>query len=265
MITGASGGFGREMIRQFLSAGSRLILSDRDQETVQQACAEIGADTANILAIIAADLSDSAGCNALLDEVAALGVCPDILINNAGIGVGGRMDLVPQERWEQVLQINLLAPMRLCHRLLPQMLARGSGHVVNISSIAGWVGPKGLASYSASKFGLRGFSESLRNDVSSSGVAVSAVFPWFSRTPILESETFGPQNALAVPEDMVTEPADIVEQIVHGVRNNVAEIFPDKMARRIHFMKRHFPGLMVFVQRRMEAKVTVETSELKDT
>jgi NAD(P)-dependent dehydrogenase (short-subunit alcohol dehydrogenase family) len=63
---------------------------------------------------------------------------PDILVNNAGIGIAGRLDHVPRDHWETLMQLNLMAPMRLCSELLPGMIERGSGHIVNISSIAGW-------------------------------------------------------------------------------------------------------------------------------
>ena len=72
------------------------------------------------------------------------------LVNNAGIGVAGRLDHIPRERWETLMQLNLLAPMRLVNLFLPGMVARGSGHIVNISSLAGWVGSHGLSAYCAS-------------------------------------------------------------------------------------------------------------------
>ena len=83
------------------------------------------------------------------------------------------------------MQVDLLSPMRLSELFLPQMIERQSGHIVNISSIAGWFGAKGISSYCAAKFGLRGFSEALQADVEEHGIRVSAVYPWFSRTAIL--------------------------------------------------------------------------------
>lgn len=255
LITGAAGGFGRHMIRQFLAAGSQLILHDMSAEPLARAHAEVANDSDQVLASIAADLSDATGCRSLFDAVSESGLSPDILINNAGIGVGGRLDLVPGNRWEQVIQVDLLSPMRLCAMFLPAMIERRSGHIVNIASIAGWVGPKGLTSYAASKFGLRGFGESLSGDVEEFGICVSTVYPWFSNTPILDSEQFGPEDRLKIPDDVLTDPADVVEEIIAGVRANKPHIFPDKMARRIQFMKRYFPGLLSMSLRRMEKKM----------
>ena len=134
LITGASGGFGRQMTRQFLEAGSRVLLTDINAASLDSLTAEYQSDASQILGSIAADLIDDSGCRKLFDDVQALNCSPDVLINNAGIGVGGRFDHVPSDRWEQVLQVNLLAPMRVCYLFLPQMIERGRGHIVNISS-----------------------------------------------------------------------------------------------------------------------------------
>jgi len=156
------------------------------------------------------------------------------------------------------MQINLLAPMRLCYRLLPQMIARGSGHIVNISSLAGWIGASGISSYCAAKFGLRGFSEALAADLEECGIIVSTVYPFFSRTPILDSEQFGYETRRKVPDDMVTDPADVVAEIIRGVRKNRCDIFPDRMSRRIHYLKRFAPWTISLINRRMQNRMAVE-------
>jgi len=255
LITGASGGFGRQMTRQFLEAGSRVLLTDIDVATLESLVAEMQADSGQILGSVAADLADEAGCRKLYDGVQACGYPPDILINNAGIAVGGRFDHVPSARWEQVMRLNLLAPMRLCYLFLPQMIERGSGHIVNISSLAGWIGTSGIASYCATKFGLRGFSDSLAADYGDIGIRVSTVYPFFSRTPILNSEQFGYETRHEVPDDMVTDPADVVAEIVKGVKKNRRDIFPDKMSRRIHYLKRFIPWILPVINRRMQERM----------
>jgi len=265
LITGAGGGFGRELTRQFLAAGSRVILHDLNSAMLRPVCDEIDSESPQVLAWITADLSESAGCQALFDEAGAAGLQPDILINNAGIGFGGRFDCVPRDRWEQVMQVNLLSPMRLCELFLPKMIERRSGHIVNISSIAGWVGAKRLTSYCAAKFGLRGFSESLSKDVEEYGINVSTIYPWFSRTPILDSAHFGPEEKVDVPDDVVTEPANVVAEMLRGIRKNKLHIFPDKMARRIQFMKRHVPGLFDRIIRRMDEKIRAENDSVAGT
>ncbi len=259
LITGASGGFGRQMTRQFLEAGSRVLLTDMDAASLDSLTAEFQTDSGQILGSIAANLVDDSGCRKLFDDVQALKLSPDILINNAGIGVGGRFDHVPSDRWEQVLQINLLAPMRVCYLFLPQMIERGSGHIVNISSLAGWIGTSGISSYCATKFGLRGFSDALASDYEDFGINVSTVYPFFSRTPILNSEQFGYETRREIPDDMVTDPADVVAKIVEGVKKNRRDIFPDKMSRRIHYLKRFLPWIIPVINRRMQEQTIPDT------
>ncbi|KJH69583.1 SDR family NAD(P)-dependent oxidoreductase, partial [Aliterella atlantica] len=152
LITGATGGFGQQLTRQLLMAGSRLILTDLDAVVLEQQRAAIGQEisTGEVLACLVADLSTAEGCDLLYKQVQVLNTPIDILINNAGIAVFGRMDEVPPEQWERLMQINLLAPMRLTSLFVADMIARRAGHIVNISSAAGWAAIAGLTHYSTS-------------------------------------------------------------------------------------------------------------------
>ena len=255
LVTGASGGFGREMTRQFLDEGSRMLLTDVDATALHALAGEYQTDDERIVGCIAADLADQAGCHRLFEAIQSSHANPDILINNAGIAVGGRFDHVPPDRWEQVVQLNLLAPMRLSYLFLPQMIERGSGHIVNISSLAGWVGASGMASYSATKFGLRGFADSLASDYEEVGIRLSTVYPSFSRTPILNSEQFGYEVRHEVPEEMLSDPADVVAEIIRGVKINTRDIFPDKTSRRVHYLKRFMPWIIPVISRRIRRQM----------
>jgi short-subunit dehydrogenase len=208
----------------------------------------------DLVASVAADLSTPAGCDAVTELCTSRAVTPDILVNNAGIAVAGRLDHVPREQWETLMQLNLLAPMRLCDRLLPLMLERGSGHIVNISSIAGWIGSQGLSSYCASKFGLRGFGESLAGELKGTGVHVTNVYPCFSRTAILDSPQYGYEQPRGVPDYLVSDPADVVTRITGGVRRNRRHVFPDRHARMIHYITRFAPWLVPVLDRRLHAQ-----------
>lgn len=251
LITGAGGGFGRQMVHQFGAAGAKLLLTDVSDDALRDATEDAGSD---LVASLAADLSTEKGCDAVAGLGTASGAPPDILVNNAGIAVAGRLDHVPRERWETLMQLNLLAPMRLCDRLLPEMVERGSGHIVNISSIAGWIGSQGLSSYCASKFGLRGFGESLAGELKGTGVHVTNVYPCFSRTAILDSPQYGYEQRRGVPDYLVSDPADVVAQIVKGVRRNRRHVFPDRHARLIHYASRFAPWLMPLLDRRLHAQ-----------
>lgn len=157
------------------------------------------------------------------------------------------------------MQVNLLAPMRICYLFLPQMIERGSGHIVNIASVAGWVGSTGLSSYCATKFGLRGFGDSVASDYQDNGIKISTVYPCFSRTPILDSDQFGYEIRREVPDNMLTDPADVVAEIIKGVRNDRRDIFPDKLSRRIHYLKRFVPWIIPLIERRIQDRMIADS------
>ena len=122
---------------------------------------------------------------------------------------------------------------------------------MNVSSIAGWLGGKGLSSYCASKFGLRGFGETLAADLEGTDVQVTNIYPCFSRTAILDSPQFGYEERRTVPEYLVSEPSDVVARMIEGVRRNRLHVFPDKYARRIHYVSRFAPWLLPLLHRRL--------------
>ncbi|MCC0176333.1 SDR family oxidoreductase [Waterburya agarophytonicola K14] len=247
VITGAAGGFGRELTRQLLQAGSQVILSDLSQATLDDCAAAISSEitTGKIIACIESDLSSREGCQALCDRVKVLDTPVDILINNAGIGLFGRMDEVPVDKWERLMQVNLMTPMRLSSLFMAEMIERRQGHIVNISSLAGWVAPGGMAHYCSSKFGLRGFSEGLFNELKPYNVKVTAVYPFFSKTPILQSESFGTLAEMRKGslEDIATDPAKVMETTIKAIEKNKLHVFPDRMANSIYLLKQYLPKL----------------------
>jgi short-subunit dehydrogenase len=239
------------MVRQFRAAGAKLLLTDVSDRALRPVIDDAGDD---LVASVAADLATDEGCDAIVGFCTSRDVVPDILVNNAGIGVAGRLDHIPRDHWETLMQLNLLVPMRLCNAFLPGMIERGSGHIVNMSSLAGWVGSRGLSSYCASKFGLRGFGESLAADLKGTGVRVTSVYPCFSRTAILDSPQYGYEQRRAVPEYLISEPSIVVARIITGIRHNRLHVFPDSHARLIHYVTRFAPWLVPFLDRRMQAQ-----------
>lgn len=258
LVTGAAGGFGTEFTKQLLQANSRLILSDLDRDILKKKTASIRPQitTGEIIDCIAADLSDRNGREYLYNRVKALNIPVDILINNAGIAILGRVDEIPTEKWEQLMQINLISPMALSALFAQDMIAREKGHIVNISSLAGWVTPAGLAHYSASKFGLRGFSEGLLNEVKPYNVKVTAVYPYFSRTPILNSPGYGTlaKNYKGFPVELATDPTQVIEETIKAIGCDRASVFPDATARQVYYLKRYFPRLFNWISNRASRK-----------
>ncbi len=254
LVTGAGGGFGKHLVEQLLERHCTLIVTDLDAELLSLPGPP--GNSGEIVLSHPADLSSATSCREFAQRCAAAGRVPDVLINNAGIAVLGRHDRVPARRWERLMALNLLAPMRLTGLFLPAMIARGGGHIVNISSLAGWIGGPHLSAYAASKFGLRGFGEALAAEVGRNNIQVSTVYPSISRTPILDSDQFGMGKRLHVPERMLSEPADVVANILHGVERNRVHIFPDRTARRAHYVKRFFPWAIPLITQRMQSNMS---------
>lgn len=233
----------------------QLIVTDAENRNLDELAGIAAAGSGRIIMAHAADLSTATGCRGLVTRCESAGMTPTVLVNNAGIAVAGRHDHVPPDKWEALMNLNLLAPMRLSSAFVPGMVAQGGGHIVNISSLAGWVGAPNLSAYVASKFGLRGFGESLAAELRSQNIRVSNVYPSFTRTPILESEQFGMGEQRRVPERMIFEPAATVANIIKGIERNRMHIFPDKTASRVHYLQRFAPWMIPMLSRSLQAKV----------
>lgn len=255
LVTGACGGIGKHLVEQLLKRQCRLIVTDTAAERLAGLEDAATGSEGKFLLACAADLSSAQGCSELAGQCERAGLVPDVLINNAGIAFAGRHDHVPQDKWETLMRLNLLAPMRLTSALVPRMVARGGGHIVNISSLAGWVGAPNLAAYVASKFGLRGFGESLAAELCSQNIQVSNVYPSFTRTPILDSAQFGMGKRRRVPDHMISEPADSVANMIRGIERNRMHIFPDKTALRMHYLQRFVPWMIPVLSRRLQEEV----------
>lgn len=171
LVTGASGGLGQAIARALVAAGASVVLSGRRADVLAALASELGATVAP------ADLSDAASVRAL----AAAHLDVDILVANAGLPASGVLDSFTEEQIDRALLVNLRAPIMLAHALAPAMVARGSGHIVVMSSLSGKAPAAGSSIYSATKFGLRGFAGALRAELHGSGVGVSAIFPGFIR------------------------------------------------------------------------------------
>lgn len=169
LLTGATGGIGHAQARALAGAGAGVVLSGRRGDVLAGLASEIGGTVA------VADLADP---QAVRDLVAAHGDA-DILVANAALPASGALDGFSEQQIDRALAVNLRAPIMLAHALAPRMVARGSGQLVFISSLAGKSATVGASLYSASKFGLRGFAGALRADLHGTGVGVSVIFPGF--------------------------------------------------------------------------------------
>ena len=173
IVTGASAGIGRATALRLGREGTTVVLAARRGDELDAVAARIRAG-GGAAVTVPGDLRDPAVIEAL--TAAALGITGrvDVLINNAGVG-GPDTVLLDDDRLTAMLDVNLLAPIRLMRAVVPAMLAAGAGSIVNIGSVAGEVGIGGA--YSATKFGLRGMTDSVRRELAGTGVGVTLIEP----------------------------------------------------------------------------------------
>ncbi|HEX6271333.1 MAG TPA: SDR family oxidoreductase [Anaerolineales bacterium] len=177
LITGASSGFGEEAARLFAKEGCRVVLAARRLELLQALTAEIQNEGGEALAI-PVDLNEPAEIDVMVQSALDLYGKIDILFNNAGFGgVNWFEKLSPERHIETMIRVNLIGTMLVTHAVLPHMLRRREGHIINMCSVAGLIAPPLITTYSASKYGVRAFTDSLRREVSPSGIKVSGIYP----------------------------------------------------------------------------------------
>ncbi len=184
LVTGAGRGIGRAVARSLAQSGCRVILASRtvaELETVEKDIRRNGGNAT----IVSADLTDDDSIENLVRECRrALGTV-DILINNAGWGRRAPIIKAKIDDWDQTMRLNLRAPMILAQKVLPAMIEKGEGAVINIGSVSGKSGEANGAAYSASKFGLIGFTQSLYEEVREQGIKVAVILPGFVDTPMI--------------------------------------------------------------------------------
>lgn len=184
LVTGASAGIGAAFARALAARGHDLVLVARRRDRLAALAKEVAERHGAEAAVEAADLAEDADLARLAEAVAA--DAPDVLVNNAGFGtVGAFAELDPERELEEI-RLNVVALVRLTRAALPGMRARGSGAVVNVSSLAGESAGPFTATYSATKSFVTRFSESLHEELRGSGVVVQALLPGFTRTEFQE-------------------------------------------------------------------------------
>ncbi|WP_068799497.1 SDR family NAD(P)-dependent oxidoreductase [Pseudonocardia sp. HH130630-07] len=247
VVTGAAGGMGEHVARQLAERGSDLVLVDRDGDRLETVAGQIrAAHPGRTVTTETVDLADLGAVDALAGRVLAARPEIRLLVNNAGVALGGDFARLTMEEFDWVMAINFHAPVRLTHALLPALTARPGAHVVNMSSLFGLIAPPGQAAYSSSKFALRGFSEVLRAELARVGAGVTTVHPGGIRTGIASSARVGVNMSAEEAErgkrdfeKLLTFPAeraaamivDAVEKRRPRLLIGVSALLPDLLAR----------------------------------
>jgi short-subunit dehydrogenase len=177
LITGASSGFGEDAARLFAKEGCRVVLAARRLERLQALAEEIQNSGGEAVAI-PVDVNESAEIHLMVQTALDLYGRIDILFNNAGFGAMDWFEnLAPQRHIETLVRVNLTGTMLVTYAVLPDMLKRRSGHIINMASVAGLIASPLITTYSASKYGVRAFTDALRREVSPFGIQVSGIYP----------------------------------------------------------------------------------------
>jgi NAD(P)-dependent dehydrogenase (short-subunit alcohol dehydrogenase family) len=233
LVTGAAGGIGRGCALELAKAGAQLVLADIDENGLAAVENEVIALGTRALAV-PTDVARPEAVERLaaraIEEMGRV----DLLLNNAGVSVVAPAAKMTIDDWEWIVSINLWGPVRLIHALLPQMVARGSGHVVNVASMAGLVGAPGMSAYSLTKFGIVGYSEALRLEAAEHGIEVTVVCPGYVRTNLHRATRYrneGFRRFLDAPPRWYGVPVEAAaKRIVDGIRRRegIVTIGPER-------------------------------------
>ncbi len=216
LLTGATGGIGSAIASELSARGASIIAVGRRLSCLTLLCERLRSSRCDILPI-AADIADPTQRDSLVATVLERTRRLDILINCAGIQNFGFFENERNEQTSAMFGINTIAPIALINAFLPHMLTNRSGRIVNVGSISGSIGIPCFASYSASKFALRGFSEALRRELSGSGVGITYVAPRYTRTAFNRLEVVRMAYALNMRQD---EPRAVAARVVSAIETN---------------------------------------------
>jgi NAD(P)-dependent dehydrogenase (short-subunit alcohol dehydrogenase family) len=261
LVTGAGSGIGRETALLAARRGADVVLCDVDEDGLAGTEASARALGRGVLAR-RVDVADREQMRTFAEAVhEELGVV-DLLVNNAGVGLGAGLLESELEDWDWIVAINLMGVVHGCHFFVPPMVERGrGGHVANLSSAAGFYATPSLVAYSATKFAVLGLSEALREELQPHGIGVTAICPGIINTPItsnsrlrgVAAEPGARERVVGLYRRRNYGPDRVARNILKAVERNrsVAPISPE--AWFVYGMKRLSPGLAGWTARRIDA------------
>ncbi len=229
VITGGSSGIGLALAKEFAARDSFVVLVARNQEILDHALTLLPESAGAGKAAFVCDVSQPIQVERLFDQVIAQIGVPDVLVNCAGVVHPGFIQDLSLEKFEWMMNTNFYGALHTVKAVLPGMIERKSGLIVNIGSLNSYIGLLGYSAYGASKFALRGFSEALRMEARPYGVRVSIVLPPDTDTPQLAYENkYKPlELKYLFPELGVLSPEQVAQAIIKGIERGRYEIVPD--------------------------------------
>ena len=226
LVTGAASGLGEALVARFRDRGDDVLATDR-----------VDADGIDHVLDITSDTDWATAVAAVEERWGGL----DVLVNNAGVAGGGRIDRCSIEEWQWITDINLFGVVRGTQAFVPMLKTQGSGHLVNVASLAGLVHPAGMGSYNAVKAAVVAFTETCGHELASYGIRASVVCPSYFRTNLMDSmqgtdEVVGHVISGLVERSQVTAD-DIAAAVLAGMDAGEDVIVPDEAARQAYFLK----------------------------
>ena len=230
IITGGSSGIGRAIARLLTQRGAHISIIARRQELLDETLTELDglrSTPAQRLTVYSADLADWEQAKQAIATLTA-DIPPDILINAAGFAHPGYFEELPLDIFRKTMDIDYFGTVYATKATVPMMIERKAGHVVNISSMAGFLGVFGYTPYTPAKFAVRGFTESLRQELKPHGIHVSIVFPPDTDTPQLHYENqFKPPETLRISGTVKAQSADqVARSVIRGIERRKTYITP---------------------------------------
>ncbi len=246
VITGAASGIGQASAVEFAGKGADLLVSDINEEGLKETISLVEAKGRKAVPF-AADVSKADQVEAMIKKGIEAFSRIDVLMNNAGVGMAGEMRYLSLKDWEWIVGINLWGPIYGVHFVLPHMIERGTGHIVNVASSAGLIASPGMSAYSTTKFGIVGFSEVLRTELAPYGIGMTVVCPGFVKTNIFsKTEVRGmkdEEEARKLPPFLGISKEACARKIVKAVEQNKFLIIPGPEMKVVYTFKRFAPFL----------------------
>ena len=247
LITGGSSGIGLALAEQLFSQGASVVILARDQQRLDAAIPKIDhqrLNPAQKLGALPADVTDEPALRQALANLKSEYGLPDLVINCAGVARPGYAETLELQIFHWTMDINYFGTVNVCQTLLPDLIARGSGHIVNFSSLAGVIGVFGYTAYSGSKFAVRGYSEALRSEMKPKGILVSVVYPPDTDTPQLAWEDqFKPFETRVIAGSDHPLPADkVAADVIKAIRRDKVNIVPGGEAKFLFFAATRLGG-----------------------
>src|SRR4030043_2132095 len=231
LVTGGSSGIGKAIACGLASRGMDVWLVAQRKDLLTSARLEVETHRQNQtqkIDTISADVSNLDQVQLAVEKVSEKSGPPDLLVNSAGVAHPGYVQELDINIFNWMMEVNYFGTVYVTKEILPTMLKRASGYIVNISSVAGFIGTFGYTAYGASKFAVRGFSDALRAEMKLHGIGVSIIFPPDTATPQLEYESrFKPLETKALAGNTkVTSPEKVADEVIRGIERGKNIILP---------------------------------------